>query len=129
MTTIQHYMNDRWKWDFDGSHTAYNVFSLSNIHDQMIPLEQNTLSRTCYRYIQWLKWERKPSNGGRCHVRRIVAESSVTVAYLYIDTVNRLHRTTWPEIYGFTCSGNNWSKGNKICFKYDRQRRENDGLL
>ena len=24
---IKHYTNNRWKWDFDGSHTAYDVAS------------------------------------------------------------------------------------------------------
>ena len=29
MTIIKHYKNNRWKWDFDGSHTAYDVVSHS----------------------------------------------------------------------------------------------------
>ena len=32
MTIIKHYINNRWKWDFDGSHTAYDV--VSQITDQ-----------------------------------------------------------------------------------------------
>ena len=32
MTIIKHYINRRWKWDFDGSHTAYDV--VSQITDQ-----------------------------------------------------------------------------------------------
>jgi len=28
MTIIKHYINNRWKWDFDGNHTAYDVVSL-----------------------------------------------------------------------------------------------------
>jgi len=27
MTIIKYYINNRWKWDFDGSHTAYDVVS------------------------------------------------------------------------------------------------------
>ena len=32
MTIIKHYINNRWKWDYDGSHTAYDV--VSQITDQ-----------------------------------------------------------------------------------------------
>jgi len=32
MTIIKHYINNRWNWDFDGSHTAYDV--VSQITDQ-----------------------------------------------------------------------------------------------
>jgi len=32
MTIIKHYINNRWKWDFDGSHTAYDI--VSQITDQ-----------------------------------------------------------------------------------------------
>ena len=32
MTIIKHYINNRWKWDFDGSHTAYDV---ENIYGAM----------------------------------------------------------------------------------------------
>ena len=27
MTILKHYINNRWKWDFDGSLTAYDVVS------------------------------------------------------------------------------------------------------
>jgi len=27
MTIIKHYINNRFKWDFDGSHTGYEVVS------------------------------------------------------------------------------------------------------
>ena len=27
MTIIKHYINNRWNWDFDGSHAAYDVVS------------------------------------------------------------------------------------------------------
>ena len=27
MTMIKHYINNRWKWDFNGSHAAYDVVS------------------------------------------------------------------------------------------------------
>jgi len=32
MTIIKHYINNRWKWDFDGSYTVYDV--VSQITDQ-----------------------------------------------------------------------------------------------
>jgi len=32
MTIIKHYINNKWKWDFDGSHTTYDV--VSQITDQ-----------------------------------------------------------------------------------------------
>jgi len=28
--TKKHYMNNRWKWDFDGSHEVYDVVSQMN---------------------------------------------------------------------------------------------------
>ena len=48
MTIIKHYINSRWKWDFDGSHTVYDV--VSQITDQYkydeVPLRSDHIYST-----------------------------------------------------------------------------------
>ena len=53
MTIIKHYINNRWKWDFDGSHTAYDVVSLCYV-DRVYNSQQHQFYHGVVVSVRWL---------------------------------------------------------------------------